>query len=73
MQIPEPWNRLTRRGKVIYFNRLNERKIWLLTMHAKNERASIPGKAMAKSREKINGKDEQKGTAGTRRKARHRR
>ena len=27
---------------MIYFNRLDERKIWLITMYAKNERASIP-------------------------------
>jgi hypothetical protein len=59
--------------RVIYFNRLDERKIWLITMYAKNERASIPAKAMAKSRETIDAKNEQKGAAGARRKARHRR
>jgi hypothetical protein len=59
--------------RVIYFNRLDERKIWLITIYAKNERASIPAKSMAKSRETIDGKAEQKSTAGARRKARHRR
>jgi hypothetical protein len=59
--------------RVIYFNRLDERKIWLITMYAKNERASIPAKTLAKSREKVDGKDEQKSTTGARRKARHRR
>jgi hypothetical protein len=59
--------------RVIYFNRLDERKIWLITMYAKNERASIPAKAMAKSRETINAKNEQKGAARARRKAKHRR
>lgn len=59
--------------RVIYFNRLDEQKIWLITMHAKNERASIPAHEMAKSREKVNGKDEPKGITGARRKAKHRR
>jgi hypothetical protein len=58
--------------RVIYFNRLDERKIWLITMYAKNERASIPAKEIAKSREKVDGKNERKGTTGTRRKAKHR-
>jgi len=59
--------------RVIYFNRLDERKIWLITMYAKNERESIPAKTLTKSREKIDGKDEQKSTTGPRRKTKHRR
>jgi hypothetical protein len=59
--------------RVIYFSRLDERKIWLITMYAKNERASIPPQTMAKAREKVDGKVERKGTASARRKAQHRR
>jgi len=61
--------------RVIYFNRLDERKIWLITIYAKNERESIPAGEMAKSREKIHGKGktERKGAAGARRKAKHHR
>jgi hypothetical protein len=61
--------------RVIYFNRLDERKIWLITMYAKNERASVPADEMAKAREKVygKGKAERKGTAGSGRKAKHRR
>jgi hypothetical protein len=61
--------------RVIYFNRLDERKIWLITMYAKNERESIPAEEMAKSREKVHGKGktERKGAAGARRKAKHHR
>jgi hypothetical protein len=28
---------------VIYYNMLEEEEIWLLTLYAKNERATIPG------------------------------
>lgn len=60
--------------RVIYFNRLSERKIWLITMYAKNERASVPAGKLAKAREDIHhGKDERKGAIGARRKAKHRR
>jgi hypothetical protein len=59
--------------RVIYFNRLDDGKIWLITMYAKKDRASIPAQQMANSREKVDGKDERKGIAGTRRKARRRR
>jgi hypothetical protein len=59
--------------RVIYFNRLDEQKIWLITMYAKKDRASVPAQTMAKAREKVDGKNERKGTAGTRRKAQHRR
>jgi hypothetical protein len=59
--------------RVIYFRRMDEQKIWLITMYAKNERASVPAKELSKSREKIHGKDERKGTAGARRQKKHRR
>jgi hypothetical protein len=61
--------------RVIYFNRLDQHKIWLLTMYAKNERSSLPAGDMAKAREKVDGKgkNERKGTAGARRKAKHHR
>lgn len=61
--------------RVIYFSRLDEHKIWLLTMYAKSERASIPAGDMAKAREKIHGKgkDERKGAPGARRQEKHRR
>lgn len=59
--------------RVIYFNRLSEQKIWLITMYAKNERASVPAGQMAKARETIHGKDDRKGAVGARRKAKHHR
>jgi hypothetical protein len=59
--------------RVIYFNRLNEYKVWLITMYAKNERASITGHEIAKAQEQVHGKDDRKGTAGARRQAKHRR
>ena len=61
--------------RVIYFNRLDQGKIWLLTMYAKKERDSMPAAVMAKSREKLDvkGKDERKGSTGARRQTKHHR
>jgi len=35
---------------VIYFNRLADGEIWLLTMYAKNERAALPKKELKERR-----------------------
>ncbi len=41
--------------RAIYFNRLSEGRIWLLTMYAKNVREDIPANVLKKLREKIDG------------------
>ena len=41
--------------RVIYFNRLADGHIWLLVMYAKNARATIDGRVLAKIRETIDG------------------
>jgi hypothetical protein len=50
--------RLGGRGKrggvrVIYFNRLADGEIWLLTMYAKNERAALPKKELKERRRRM--------------------
>jgi len=45
-------------ARVIYFNQLDDGHIWLLVMYAKNVRATIKGRALAKIRETIYGKDD---------------
>jgi hypothetical protein len=47
--------------RVIYFNRLSNGEIWLLTMYAKSARNSIAADVLRKLKESINGKDEHKG------------
>lgn len=39
--------------RVIYFTRLSQGEIWLITMYAKNERSTIKGKALGKKRRKV--------------------
>ena len=58
--------------RVIYFNRLGNREIWLLTMYAKSAPNSIAADVLRKLKESINGKDEHKGAPKARRKAKHR-
>jgi hypothetical protein len=58
--------------RVIYFNRLSNGEIWLLTIYAKSARDSIPANVLNKLKESINGKDQHEGPPKARRKARHR-
>jgi hypothetical protein len=44
--------------RVIYFNQLAEGHIWLLVMYAKNVRATIDGRILARIRETIHGEDD---------------
>jgi len=46
--------------RVIYYNRLTNGEIWLLTMYAKSVRQTIPGKVLKKTREAIDVKDDRK-------------
>jgi hypothetical protein len=48
--------------RVIYFNRLADGTIWLLTMYAKNVREDIDVKVLSKIREMVDGKAQRKGT-----------
>lgn len=43
---------------MIYFNRLADGHIWLLVMYAKNARANIDGRVLAKIRETIDAEDD---------------
>jgi len=58
--------------RVIYFNRLDNGEIWLLTMYAKSARNSIASDILRKLKESFNGKDEHNGAPKARRKAKHR-
>lgn len=54
--------RLGSRGKrggvrVIYYLRLRQGQIWMLTMYAKNEAATIPGPVLRKIKEELDGQD----------------
>jgi hypothetical protein len=55
--------------RVIYFTKLSDGQIWLVTMYAKNERSTIPGREIRKStlKEKSHGKAQRKGTHRPRR------
>ena len=53
--------------RVIYYNRLTNGEIWLLTMYAKSVRQTIPGKVLKKIREAIDVKDDRKGSPKARR------
>lgn len=44
--------------RVIYYNELEDGKIWLLVIYAKSVRATIPAPVLAKIRETIHGKDD---------------
>jgi hypothetical protein len=52
--------------RVIYFNRLADGTIWLLTMYAKNVREDIDVKILIKIREMVDGKAQRKGTGKVR-------
>ena len=41
--------------RVIYYARLRQGEIWMLTLYAKNEAASIPGHVLKKIKEEIDG------------------
>jgi hypothetical protein len=43
--------------RVIYFNRLSNGEIWLLTMYAKSARDTVPAGILKKIRETIDGED----------------
>ena len=58
--------------RVIYFNRLSNGEIWLLTIYSKGARDSIPGNVLSKLKESINGKDDREGSPKEGRKAKHR-
>lgn len=58
--------------RVIHYNRLANGQIWLLTMYAKNEQASIPNKILREILETIHGKSERKEAGKARRPAKHR-
>jgi hypothetical protein len=58
--------------RVIYFNRLANGEIWLLTMYAKSARDSISADILNKLKETSDGKVERKGAPKARRKAKHR-
>lgn len=53
--------------RLIYYNRLANGEIWLLTMYAKSVRQTIPGKVLKKIREAIDVKDDRKGSPKPRR------
>jgi len=48
-----------RRGgvRVIYYLRLRQGQVWMLTLYAKNEADSIPGPVLRKIKEELDGKD----------------
>ncbi len=52
--------------RVIYFNRLADGKVWLMTMYAKNVREDIDVKILVKIRETLDGKAQRKGTGKVR-------
>jgi hypothetical protein len=41
--------------RVIYYLRLRQGEVWMLTLYAKNEAESIPGAALRKIKEEIDG------------------
>lgn len=41
--------------RVIYYLRLRQGQIWMLTMYAKNEAATIPGPVLKKIKEELDG------------------
>jgi hypothetical protein len=52
--------------RIIYFNRLADGKVWLMTMYAKNVREDIDVKILTKIRETLDGKAQRKGTGKVR-------
>jgi hypothetical protein len=43
--------------RVIYYLRLRQGQVWMLTLYAKNEADSIPGATLKKIKEELDGKD----------------
>lgn len=43
--------------RVIYYLRLHQEQIWMLTLYAKNEAESIPGAILKKIKEELDGHD----------------
>ena len=43
--------------RVIYYLRLQQGHVWMLTLYAKNEADSIPGAVLKKIKEELDGKD----------------
>ena len=43
--------------RVIYYLRLQQGQVWMLTLYAKNEADNIPGAVLKKIKEEIDGKD----------------
>ena len=43
--------------RVIYYLRLRRGQVWMLTMYAKNEAATIPGPVLKRIKEEIDGLD----------------
>ena len=43
--------------RVIYYVRLRQGQVWMLTMYAKNETDSIPGPVLKKIKEELDGQD----------------
>ena len=52
--------------RVIYFNRLADGKVWLMTMYAKNVREDVDARILARIRETLDGKAARKGTGKVR-------
>jgi len=52
--------------RVIYFNRVADGIVWLMTMYAKNVREDIDVKSLRKILETLNGKARRKGTGKVR-------
>ena len=52
--------------RVIYFNRVADGIVWLMTMYAKNVREDIDVKSLRKILETLNGKAQRKGTGKVR-------
>ena len=42
---------------MIYYLRLQQGQVWMLTLYAKNEAGSIPGAILKKIKEELDGKD----------------
>ena len=45
------------RIRVIYYLRQQRGQVWMLTLYAKNEADSIPGPALKRIKEELDGKD----------------
>ena len=43
--------------RIIYYLRLRQERVWLLTLYAKNETDSIPGRILKQIKDQIDGED----------------